>query len=67
MTEAEDRFQAAYEQLTGVLADVQAEHERLRATSETAEQSLGTFADTVAAAADNLRAALPAAEPAEEA
>jgi len=59
MSESEDRYQAAYNQLNETLVAVQAEHERLHATSETAEQNLGTFADAIAAAADSLRATIP--------
>jgi hypothetical protein len=58
-TTSDDRAQAALQQLLDALNAAQAEHERLRATSETASQNLAAFADAVAAAADNMRAALP--------
>lgn len=56
---SDDPFQAALNQMNETLASVQAEHERLRATSETAEQSRNALAQTLAAAADSLRATLP--------
>jgi hypothetical protein len=66
MSDAQDRYQTAYNQLSETLASIQADYDRRRATQETAEQNLGAFADQISAAADSLRASFPQPEQAEQ-
>jgi hypothetical protein len=65
----DDRARDALNELSDALGTATAEYDRLRATSETADQNLQAFADAIASAADALRAAIPheQAEQAEQA
>jgi hypothetical protein len=55
----DDRARSALNELSDTVGAAAAEYDRLRASSETADQNLQAFADAIASAADALRAAIP--------
>jgi molecular chaperone GrpE (heat shock protein) len=63
----DDRARTALNELSDALGTATAEYDRLRASSETADQNLQAFADAIASVADALRTAIPQHEQAEQA
>jgi hypothetical protein len=55
----DDRARTALNELSDALGAAAAEYDRLRASSETADQNLQAFADAVTQAAEGLRALVP--------
>jgi predicted nucleic acid-binding Zn-ribbon protein len=62
----DDRARTALNELSDALGAAAAEYDRLRASSETADQNLQAFADAVSQAADSLRTLAPQHEQAEQ-